>query len=161
MTKEGYHRYVRNTGKVSMDELLPASSSKKKRKRMLNEDRTWQVLHRNKGGWFTSSVQSSCVTPCLRMLAARPGSENLWAVCCWRWAEYPGEALLKLDLILHFSSLRYWQHQLGEVEFCFDLILLSYYINSGKGWKGYFSFGACRGNTLFSDPQQVCVLMWP
>lgn len=53
--------------KVSMHQLLPASTSKKKKKK-LDEARMWQILHRDKGSLFASSLQSRCVTPSLRML---------------------------------------------------------------------------------------------
>lgn len=53
--------------------------------------------------------------------------------CCQTWlrrslsclllevSQDPGEALLKLDLILHFSRLCFCQNQLCRMEFCFDL----------------------------------------
>lgn len=47
-----------------------------------------------------------------------------------------GEASLKPDLVLHFSSLPFCQHQLGDVEFCFDLILFCGYTKFAKSWKG-------------------------
>lgn len=69
--------------------------------------------------------------------------------CCQTWlrkslsclllevSQYPGEeASLKLDLILHFSSLCYCQHQLCRMEFCFDLTQSLFKIILLNSWIG-------------------------
>lgn len=97
---------------VDMCQFLTASSSKKKKKekRILDEAGMGQILHRNEGSLFASSLQSRS----LRMLPDLAHSELSAA----GGKPDPGEALLKLDLILHFSSLCSCQHQLCRVEFC-------------------------------------------
>lgn len=71
-------------------------------------------------------------------------------------SQYPGEALLKLDLILHFSSLCYFQHQLCRVEFCFDLtqsIFKIILINLGIGQENI----AGHFNRVWSNDQlRIC-----
>lgn len=88
--------------------------------------------------------------------------------CCQTWlrkslsclllevSQYPGEALLKLDLILHFSSLCYCQNQLCRVEFCFDLtqpLFKIILLNSGIGQENI----AGHFNRVWSNDQlRIC-----
>lgn len=103
-------------------------------------------------GRFYTQMRVACLS-----VACNQDTLLLPSGCCQTWlrkslsclllevGQYSGEALLKLDLILHFSSLYFCQHQLCRMKFCFDLtqsLFKIILINSGIGQEniaGHFN----------------------